>query len=248
MNKLPLISLVIPAYKQEKTIVEDITRIKEAMESLSSQYNYELIVVVDGFLDKTYERAQKVKSRKIKVIGYKVNQGKGHAVRYGMREAKGDIIGFMDAGMDINTNGIGMLLSHFAWYNADVIIGSKLHQASIVKYPRIRRIISWGYRLVTRVLFGFYVRDTQVGLKFFRKAVVKKVLPKLLVKKYAFDIEFLAVAYQMGYKRIYEAPVEIEFNATSNITSRNFWKIIGRMLWDTLAVYYRLKILHYYSK
>jgi murein DD-endopeptidase MepM/ murein hydrolase activator NlpD len=161
--------------------------------------------------------------------------------------AKGDIIGFIDAGMDINPKGISMLLEHFYWYDADIVVGSKLHPVSKVNYPNSRRILSRGYRFLTRVLFGFKVRDTQVGLKLFKRDVVKKVLPKLLVKKYAFDIEFLAVAYRKGFTRIYEAPVEITFNNASNITSKSFWRIVGRMVWDTAAVFYRLKILHYYD-
>jgi hypothetical protein len=164
-----------------------------------------------------------------------------------MSRAKGDIIGFIDAGMDINPKGISMLLEHFYWYDADIVVGSKLHPVSKVNYPNSRRILSRGYRFLTRVLFGFKVRDTQVGLKLFKRDVVKKVLPKLLVKKYAFDIEFLAVAYRKGFTRIYEAPVEITFNNASNITSKSFWRIVGRMVWDTAAVFYRLKILHYYD-
>ena len=101
--------------------------------------------------------------------------------------------------------------------------------------------------MLTRLLFGLNVRDTQVGLKLYRRVVLEDVLPRLLVKRFAFDIEILAVAWRLGYKRIYEAPVELEFSAASTITSRSFWTIIYRMLWDTLAVFYRLKIVHYYD-
>lgn len=245
--KQVLISLIIPAYKQEKTIVKDVEQIEDALKNLPNEYTYEIIIVVDGFLDKTYQNAKKIHSKHVRLLGYEQNQGKGHAVRYGMSRAKGDIIGFIDAGMDINPKGISMLLEHFYWYDADIVVGSKLHPVSKVNYPNSRRILSRGYRFLTRVLFGFKVRDTQVGLKLFKKDVVKKVLPKLLVKKYAFDIEFLAVAYRKGFTRIYEAPVEITFNNASNITSKSFWRIVGRMVWDTAAVFYRLKILHYYD-
>lgn len=245
--KQKVISLVIPAYKQEKTIEKDISQIEDALKNLQREYTYEIIVVVDGYLDDTYTRAKRKQSAKVKIFGYEKNQGKGAAVRYGMSKAKGDIIGFIDGGMDINPKGISLLLEHFYWYDADVVVGSKLHPVSKVNYPTSRRILSRGYRLLTRLLFGFKIRDTQVGLKLFRKEVVKKVLPTLLVKKYAFDIEFLAVAYRKGFTRIYEAPVEIHFNNTSSITSKSFWRVIGRMVWDTVAVFYRLKLLHYYD-
>jgi hypothetical protein len=133
------------------------------------------------------------------------------------------------------------------WYNADVIVGSKLHPVSKVNYPLWRKILSWGYRFMTRRMFGFKIRDTQVGLKFFKREVVKEVLPRLLVKQYAFDIEFLAVAYRRGFTRIFEAPIEINFRDNSSITKLRLWKIIANMLWDTTAVFYRLRILHYYD-
>lgn len=239
------LSLIVPAFKQEKTIVRDIARIKEAADQL--RYYCEIIVVVDGFLDKTYEKIKELKSSTVSIYGYEKNFGKGHAVRFGMSKAKGDIVGFIDSGMDINPNGLSMLLEHFEWYNADIIVGSKLHPVSKVKYPFIRTILSWGYRTAVRVLFGLSIRDTQVGLKFFKKNVINDVLPRLLVKTYAFDVEILAVANYLGHTRIYEAPIELDFNDMSSIATKGFWSTIFHMLWDTMAVFYRLKIMHYYD-
>ncbi len=246
MQNINLLSLIVPAYKQEKTIIQDIKNLDDALSALS--YKYEIIVVVDGFVDDTYEKLKKVKSENVKVLGYQKNQGKGHAVRYGMLRAKGDVIGFIDAGMDINTTGISILLDSMLWEDADIIVGSKLHpESKKVNYPIFRLILSWGYRALTHLLFGFSVRDTQVGLKFFKKKVVKDVFPRLLVKTFAFDVEILAVAAAQGYKKIYEGPIELDFNDRSSITSRSFWVIIFLMLWDTMAVFYRLKILKYYK-
>lgn len=244
-NEKRFLSVVIPAYNQQKTIISDINNIKNALLALGSPF--EIIIVNDGSKDDTYKQAKKVQSANIKVLTYKENQGKGHAVRFGMLQAKGDIIGFIDAGMDIDTNGFAMLLNHMDWYKADVIVGSKMHPVSKVQYPVWRKILSWGYRFLTQRLFGFTVKDTQVGLKFFKKNVVKDVFPRLVVKQYALDIEILAVAYQLGYKRIYEAPVEINFRENS-ITGFTVWPTVFKMLVDTFAVFYRLKILHFYDK
>ena len=76
---------------------------------------------------------------------------------------------------------------------------------------------------------------------------MENILPRLLVKNYAFDIEILAVAYRLKHRRIYEAPVELEFKNSSTITSANFWRTILLTLRDTFAVFYRLKILRYYD-
>ncbi len=248
-SKIRLLSVVVPSYKQEKTIIQDIKNITSSLDTLN--YKYEIIVVIDGLVDDTLKKLTGIKKlragKNVKIISYEENQGKGHAVRIGMLKAKGDIIGFMDAGMDIHPAGFNMLLNHMEWYDADIIVGSKLHPVSKVNYPLYRKILSWGYRQVTKALFGFKVRDTQVGLKFFKRKVVRDVLPRLLVKAYAFDIEILAVSYLLGYKKIYEAPIRLKFK-TNTINRNAMWKVIFLMLWDTGAVFYRLKILRYYNK
>jgi glycosyltransferase involved in cell wall biosynthesis len=71
----------VPAYKQARTIKRDLLRIEDILKQM--RYDYEIIVVVDGNVDKTLENAKKVGSTKIKVVGYEENLGKGHAVRYG---------------------------------------------------------------------------------------------------------------------------------------------------------------------
>src|SRR6266542_1104251 len=100
-NGIRLVSIIVPAYKQEKTIVKDLERIDQVLKKL--RYPTELICVVDGKIDKTFKNAYKfAKSQQnMKVIGYDSNKGKGYAVRFGMAESKGDIVGFIDSGMDI---------------------------------------------------------------------------------------------------------------------------------------------------
>lgn len=244
-GKIILLSLIIPVYKQEKTIARNLRHILGELELLG--HAYEVVVVIDGEDDHSRQEAERVKSPYILVTGYKTNHGKGYAVRYGMAKSHGDIIGFIDAGGDIKEEGLSMMLEHFRWYNADVIIGSKRHPVSKVSYPLQRKVLSWGYQMIVRLLFGLNIRDTQVGLKLYRRRVLEDVLPRLLVKDFAFDIEILAVAHHLGYTRIFEAPVELDFTGASSITSTNFIIIAFNTLWDTLAVFYRLRILHYYD-
>lgn len=243
------LSIIVPAYKQEKTIIRDLKKIKKVLDKL--RYKTELICVVDGKIDKTFENALRfAKTQKhLRVVGYENNKGKGYAVRFGMAESKGNIIGFIDAGMDLNPGGLSICLEHFKLYEADIIVGSKRHPVSKVHYPWQRKIISFVYQTLVWMLFGLKVRDTQVGMKFFRREVLEKVLPRLLVKAFAFDIEMLAVANNLGFKRIFEAPVEIKlvFGGTSTVTSKRFIRTVLLMVWDTLAVFYRLRIIGYYS-
>ncbi len=244
-NNNHFLSVVIPAYNQEKTIAEDLIRIQKILGQI--RYDYEIVLVVDGRNDKTFEQAEKAKVLKTKIVGYDKNHGKGYAVRFGMARTKGDIVAFIDAGMDLDPNGLSMLLEHFEWYNADIIVGSKRHPVSQVNYPWQRRILSFGYQVLVKVLFGFNIRDTQVGMKFFRRKVLEDVLPRLLVKQYALDVEILAVAYRLGYRRIFEAPVRLDWDKTRSTISKDVWKISLNMLIDTLGVYYRLKIRNYYD-
>ena len=164
-----------------------------------------------------------------------------------MAIAKGDLISFLDAGREIDPKGVMMLMAHIEWYDADIIVGSKRHPASKVpSYPFIRKVYSFGYHALVRLLFGLNLKDTQAGLKIFRRKVLEDVMPRLLVKKHAFDIEILSVARRLGYKRIFEAPIEVDpkrFKFSSTIS----WKVVKDMLWDTLAVFYRLRILRYYD-
>ncbi|MEK7577124.1 MAG: glycosyltransferase [Patescibacteria group bacterium] len=244
-NKPKLLSLIIPVYAQEKTIQKQLQSILGELTLLSIPY--EVIVVIDGKVDNSEKEAKKVHSSKLIVTGYNTNHGKGYAVRFGMAKSRGDIIGFIDSGGDVSELGLSMMLEHFYWYNADIIIGSKRHPVSIIQYPFQRKVLSWGYQMLVRLLFGLNVRDTQVGMKLYRRKVLVDVMPRLLVKQFAFDIEILAVAHHLGYRRIFESPVELDFSGVSSITSSSVWRIILQMLKDTFAVYYRLKILHYYD-
>ena len=243
-HKNHFLSVIVPAYRQEETIQRDLRLIEKALEEIP--YDYKIICVVDGREDKTFENAKKLKSKKVRVFGYKENHGKGYAIRYGMSKSKGNIVAFIDAGMDIKPEGLSMLLEHMNWYNSDIIVGSIRHSASkVYGYPLKRIILSWGYHRLTRFLFGLRITDSQRGLKIFKRGVLKKVLPRLLIKKYAFDIEILAVAHRLGFRKIHDGPVEMDGTRLNN--SSIDLGAIWNMFFDTMAVFYRLYILHYYD-
>lgn len=240
-------SLIIPVYCKEKVIRKDIEETIAVLDA--AKINFEVIVVVDGQMDKSFGEAKKVKDSRVQVIGYKTNHGKGYAVRFGFSHATGDVIGFKDAGPDLKPGALPLMLAQFDFQNAEVVIGSKRHPDSKVYYPFNRIVISWVYQKLIKVLFGLDIRDTQVGMKIYRRKVLEDVLPRMLVREFAFDIEMLAVAYHLGYRKIYEAPVEINlFFGKSTINWRNMIRVIANVLNDTLAVYYRLKFLHYYDE
>lgn len=244
-NKSHFLSVIVPIYKQEKTIADDLTTILYNLSQL--RYDYELIAVIDGTnIDNSYKIVKKIHNHKLKAIGYRHNHGKGYAVRFGMAHTKGDYVAFIDSGMEIDPNGLSMILEHMEWYNADIVVASKRHPASFVKYPLNRLVVSFGAQIISRFLLGIKVKDTQAGLKIFKRKVLIKVLPRLLVKNYAFDLEILAVANHLGFRRIYEAPIKLKY-AFNSLTHATGLKIIYRSLIDALAIFYRLKIIHYYN-
>lgn len=238
-----LLSVIVPAYNCA-SIFSDLKNISRYLDDLNRPW--ELICIVDGLLsphDNTLQRAKKARNRNIKVFSYKENRGKGYAIRFGMARAKGGIIAFIDAGGDLNASGIAMALEHLKWYNADIVVGSKRHHASKVAYPWQRKILSYIVQRVTRFFFGLDVSDTQTGLKVFRREVLVKILPRLIVKRWAFDLEMLAVANLLGFKRIYESPVEIVHNFSSNVGI----KAVQNFAIDYLSILYRIHILRYYE-
>ncbi|KKT42783.1 MAG: Dolichol-phosphate mannosyltransferase [Microgenomates group bacterium GW2011_GWC1_44_37] len=240
---LSLLSVIVPAYNC-KTIYTDLSTIKLYLDLLNRPY--ELICVVDGLKnskDRTADLAKSFRAKNSKIYYYKENKGKGYAVRYGMARAKGGIIAFIDAGNDLHAKGIGLALEHMKWYDADIIIGSKRHHASKVLYPWSRKLLSYIVQKATKFVFGLNVSDTQTGLKVFNRDVLVEVLPRLIVKRWAFDLEILTVANHLGFKRIYESPVEITHNFASNVdisSVRNYFI-------DYFAIIYRTYILRYYD-
>lgn len=240
----PKLSIIIPAYKEEKNIYKTIDDILQAHDVLD--YDYEVIVVVDGSPDKTAAEARRHRSKKVTVYEYSPNHGKGYALKYGTQKAKGDIITFADAGGDFDPRQFDKCVKLMEIFDADFVIGSKRHPASKVNYPPLRRFLSIGYQILIRALFGLNVTDTQTGLKFLRRKVAKDVMPRVLVKQYAFDLEMLVIAWQLGYTRIFEAPVEMRFN-NEGIGAASF-KTIKKMLIDTIAIFFRAKVTKYYSK
>jgi len=201
--------------------------------------------VSDGSIDGTAERLLETRTPGLRVLHYDRNLGKGYAVKAGALAATGSWIGLIDADLDLDPASLPVYLAAARTEELDFAIGSKRHPDSVVAYPRSRRIASWCYQQLNRVLFRLDVRDTQVGLKVFSRRVADEVLPLLLVKRYAFDLELLAVAASLGYDRIRELPIRLAYRFSgSGVRSV---AVMGA-LWDTAAIFYRLRILRTYER
>jgi len=233
------LSIIMPMYNSEDIRLNLIEAVKN-LEAL--KVDYEIIVVDDGSTNNCLSEAKKVANKKIKVIGYAKNQGKGNAIKYGFNFVSGDYVAFVDSGRDINPFQLGKFIKIMKKENAGIVIGSKRHPESKIYYPLARRFMSRLYQIINVVIFNLDLKDTQVGLKLFRYDILKKVFPKIAVKKFAFDLELLVIASKLNAKMV-EAPVTIRYKFQSNVDLKAiFW-----ILWDTAAIFYRDKILHYYD-
>jgi glycosyltransferase involved in cell wall biosynthesis len=206
----------------------------------------ELIVVCDGSTDGTAERARSVGDPRVKVLRYEENQGKGVAITCGLAHAQGRLVGWLDSDLDISPSAIVTAARRLSSLPpVDAVIGSKRHPDSRVSYPIVRRIYSWGYQMIVRLLLRVNVRDTQVGAKLFRREMIDTVVPLLLIKRYAYDLELLAVGAEFGFDRIEEIPVELDYRFSgSGIGSAE----VRRMFVDTLAIAYRVHLRHWYVR
>lgn len=240
------VSVIMPVYNEEKCIHTNILETTKILNSFG--YDYEIIVVDDGSTDHTYQEATKTSSAldKIKVVKSISNQGKGWALKYGFKFVKGDFVVFLDGDLDLHPRRIETLFEIMRKTDSDVVIGSKRHPLSIVDYPLTRRMLSFFYHLMVGILFRLFITDTQVGIKLWKCEVLEKILPKVLVKKYALDLELLANARRLGYK-VREAPINLNFGREKP-WGRIRFKDIYKMGIDTLAIFYRMYILHYYDK
>ena len=239
----PHLSLILPAYNGSRFIeasIHDVLRTLEALER-----PFEVIVVCDGSTDGTAACARRVDDPRVAVLASPENAGKGAAVCIGVAAARGRLIGWLDADLDIAPEAIVRAVQVFDQEPVDAVIGSKRAPGSDVDYPRIRRVYSAGYQLLTRALLRVNVRDTQVGAKVFRREALDTVAPLLLIKRYAFDLEVLAVAAEFGFDRVQEIPITLAYRFSG--TGINV-EAIKRMFIDTLAIAYRIHVRHWYVR
>ena len=236
------LSVIMPVYNLRDEIAENL----EATDRLYREHGIraELIPVDDGSTDGTGEVLERLRSETIRPVICRKNGGKGAALRAGFEASRGEYVMLLDGDLDIHPKQTPYFFEAMARNGLDVVCGSKRHPRSVVQYPWHRRLVSWAYFTWVRLFVGLPITDTQTGMKLFRRGMLKYALDRMLVKTYAFDLELLAIAASKGAK-IGEAPVVIRFGAKFGaLKTRTVWK----MALDSLAVFYRLKILKYYDK
>ena len=219
-------SIIIPCYNEAQDIVSNVDKIKEYV--ASKNLDYELLLVNDGSKDNTKEVIESIPG--VKALSYEPNRGKGAAIKYGIGNATGDYILFMDADLSTDLSAVDKVVEHAPHY--DMIIGSRHAKDSVIKkkQPALRVFIGWCCRQLVNMRFHTKLKDTQCGFKAIKADVAKKIIEKQLIDKFAFDVEYIYIA-KLNNLTMKEIGVIWSDDRTSTVSpfksSVRFFKDIG---------------------
>lgn len=222
------LSIIIPAYNEEKRIGKTLEEYTKFFKEKFGK-DFEVIVILNGCKDNTLSI---VKKYDIKFKDIKEAIGKGGAVIEGFKIAKGDFIGFVDADNATPSRAFYELYKNIN--GNDGIIASRWIKGARIgkKQPLSRRFASRVFNILVRALFRIGVRDTQCGAKLFRKDAIKKIVDKLGITKWGFDIDLLHLMKRNGFKVI-ETPTEWNEPGDSHLnvkkTSVEMFLSVGRL-------------------
>ncbi len=229
------LTIVMPVYNEGERIYRNLIETVTQVEKFSDSFR--IIAVNDGSSDESKAEIERAAAadKRIGCISYDKNRGKGYAVRRGILASKSTYTAFLDADLEIPPYLIEGMLEKAKETEAEIVIGSKMHKDSKVEYPFLRRVLSYGYYVYMKLLFGLKVKDTQTGIKLFETEKIRPVLKAMKTSRFSFDIEILAISTRIGYK-IEEMPVVVNFSRNKNNRSTISIKSIGEMIRDSVRI------------
>jgi dolichyl-phosphate beta-glucosyltransferase len=206
------LSVIIPAYNEEKRIKDTVLDIRNYL--AKQDYPFEIIAVNDGSKDETPKVLKELVSSiyNLKVIDKEKNQGKGAAVRDGMLVASGKYRIFVDADNAISITHIEKFWPYILEEGYDIAIGSIELSGAVKKeeytgFSKIyRNILGKLSKYLIRAMTIWEIHDTQRAFKIFTKEAAEDIFPRQTILRWGFDIEILTIAKKLGYK-IKELPV-----------------------------------------
>lgn len=212
-----ILSVVIPMYNESSIVADTIRTLDGAMKARLAPDAYELIFVSDGSTDDCAEVARSMTADHpaLMVIEYMPNQGKGCAVRTGMRAAVGDFVLFTDCDLAYGTDLIFDFLHRYQQGGCDVILGSRA-KGGYDGYPFLRKLMSKTYLKVISVAAGFRHSDAQAGIKGFSRTAAQAIFSQCEENGFAFDLEALLEADRQGFA-VAEMPAVIVNHRESKV-------------------------------
>ena len=169
------LTVVVPYFNPGRNLVAHVAQVIELLRERG--VSFEVIAVSDGSTDGSDAGLEQL-GPEVQVVHLAVNQGKGHALRVGSRARPRQLPRVHRRRR--RHPGAGARASSSTASGSerpDFAIGSKRHAESVVVYPPLRRFYSWGYQVLTRLLFGLDITDTQSGIKLARREIVTELLP-----------------------------------------------------------------------
>ena len=210
------ISVCIPMYN-ESAVIEATAR--TLSDYMSSHFeDYEILFCDDGSRDQCAEQVRALDLPCVRVIGYERNRGKGHAVRFAMLAATGDVRMFTDADLAYGTDVISRVADTFAKHpQASLVIGSRnLDKDGYEGYTFVRRLASRTYLRLLSIVGGFRLSDSQCGCKAFAGDAAEQIFKQCETNGFAFDFEALLWASELGLE-IVEMPVKVINHGESKV-------------------------------
>ena len=203
MEKIYL-SIIIPAYNEEKTISNTLLDIDNYLSK--QDFSSEIVVVSDGSKDKTVQVVNNLTKliKNLRLIDNQENHGKGWVVRQGMLEAKGKYRLFMDADNATTVDHFDKIRP-FLNKGYEIVIGSREKKDAkgakqAVSQSFIKRQLGNMGNLLIQLLAVSGIWDTQCGFKVFRADVAENIFKRCKMDRWALDIEALALARKFDYK------------------------------------------------
>jgi dolichyl-phosphate beta-glucosyltransferase len=218
MTSFFALSIIIPAYNEEQRLPESLTLIFNFLNEHKMLKDTEVIVVDDGSRDRTSAIVQQKQADwpQLALISYRINHGKGAAVRTGILAAHGDYIFLCDADLSMPITELPKFLTCEA-KSVDVVIGSReVAGAKRIDDPFLRRLMGRIFNTIVQVLVLPEISDTQCGFKMIEKHAAKQLAMNLQMEGWSFDVEMLALARACGMK-ILEIPIIWVYKSGSKI-------------------------------
>lgn len=203
------VSIVIPVYNAAKVLEDCIRQI--TVEISPCVKNYEIIIAEDASRDGSTKLAKRLAKEDSHIVHLHSNskQGRGKALTNAFKAARGSIVMYIDADLDISPKYIPLFIEYLK-NEYDIVFASKRHPEANTKSPTLRKVLSIAYNRFIRILFKSKVYCHQGGLKGFKKKSIVKILPYVKNNKWFWDTEVLVIAQWMGYK-LKEIPVTCDY-------------------------------------
>jgi dolichyl-phosphate beta-glucosyltransferase len=202
MDKQPYLSVVIPAYKEGERIGQTLLEIEKYFSD--KNYDYEILVVVDGSPDNTAQitRNYSARIKNLRVIENPENHGKGYVVRQGLLEAKGKYRLFMDADGSTSITHLDKFFPEFE-KGFDVVVGSRDIEGAYIQIhqAKYKEMLGDMGNWAIRITLGLWTYpDTQCGFKMLSQKAAEEVASRMVIDRFGFDYELIILALKLGFK------------------------------------------------